>query len=862
MSPGDNTRPSMTSDAAAPGGRLPVTAVPSRYRLHLRPDMATGLFEGDVKITIEVGAPTSRLVLNAVGLKVSRATLDASRTPASLRTDAQAESLTLEFDSPIAAGAHELELAFSGRTETVPVGLHIQRYQVAGQPKAMLATQFEPADARRMFPLWDEPAYRAVFEVTVDVPASFEALSNMPVAHQETVDARTRRIRFEPTPSMPSYLLVLCAGELEWLEKTIAGTAVRVLTAMGKKDSAAYALSIMESLLPWFNDYFGVPYALPKLDLIAIPGGFEGAMENWGGITFNESALLFDPATSSQSTKELIYSIVAHEVAHQWFGNLVTMAWWDDLWLNEGFASWMATKATDRFNPEWRLWPRANRSKNWAMATDARRATHPIYQHVDHPGEAVSRFDEISYEKGEAVIRMIEAYLGEDVFRDGMRRYMKRHAYGNTRTSDLWAALAEASGKAVDAIAQSWILQPGFPLVSAELDRKAGGAALKVSQKRFTLRFPEAEPLLWKVPLVYAIDASPRFALLEGADLELPLEAPGAVVKINSGDSGYFRVCHEGELGEHLRRSFAQLPEADRVGLLADQWALAQARLAPLSDYLQMVDAARSDESLAVWQQILDAFDLLDLLLLDHPDRPGFHEAARELLASLAQRLGWEDRAGELDVQALLRGRVLSTLGRYGDSQVIAEARARFERFLSSPASLPGNLRPVVFGLVGRTAGPAQWDELHKLALGAERVEDRGMLYSSLARALDPALARRTLAIALTDEVEPTLAVRTVIHVGAAENRDQATEFTREHLETLQAKCDTLLRTRFVATLYEAFSDDARAAELEAIARTSLPEAALPEVQKAADLIRFHAELKESILPDAQRWISRLARAR
>ncbi len=858
MSQGHVSSPSATPDVPAPGGRLPRTGVPSRYGIHLQPDLETGALEGRVSISLEIPVSTERLVLNAVGLVAKVAELDRSLHPVAIAADDAAETLTLTFGSAIPAGTHELELVYSGKLATVPAGLHLQRYLEGGQARVMLATQFEPADARKMCPMWDEPEYRAVFEVTVDVPEAFEALSNMPIAHQQVLPGGLKRVRFEPTPSMPSYLLVLCAGELEWLESRAAGVGVRVLTALGKKALGAYALTVIEGLLPWFNDYFGVPYALPKLDLIAIPGGFEGAMENWGGITFHESALLFDPETSSQSTKEQIFGIVAHEVAHQWFGNLVTMAWWDDLWLNEGFASWMATKATDAFNPEWRLWPRANRSKNAAMASDARRTTHPIHQHVQRPSDAISRFDEISYEKGEAVIRMIEAYLGEDVFRDGIRSYLKAHAFGNSTTSDLWASLAEASGKDVEAIARSWIMQPGFPLVTARLERQDGKSLLAMRQERFTLRFPDAEPLQWKVPMVYSVDSRTEFALLDGPAAVVPIHRPDAICKLNWGDCGYVRVWHQGELGERLREHFAQLPEADRVELLADEWALALARLAPLAEYLQLVDAAREDESLAVWQQILDSLDLLDILLLGHPRRRGFHEAASEVLRPVAQRLGWDDKAGELDVQSLLRGRVIATLGRFGDPAINVEARARFDRFLSDSASLSGNLRPVVFGLVGRTAGKTEYETLLGLARKSDRVEDRTLLYTALARAQSAELANRTLAMTLADEVEPTLAVRLVVHVGAAEHRDLAAEFARAHLDQLQGMCDTLLGTRFLPSIYESYSEEARAAELEAIAEASLPSSALPEVQKAADLIRLNAELKADLMPDIERWISRL----
>lgn len=832
-------------------GRLPRTAIPERYRIHLEAYVGDRTFQGTVAIAIRVPEPTPVLIIHSAGLAVTDCLLD-GLVAGNCVADDVSETLTLTFAAPIAAGSHELTLGFSGKLETVPFGLHLQTYQESGQPKAMIATQFEPTDARRMFPLWDEPAYRAIFELTVDVPAHFETVSNMPIKSEEPLSGGAKRVVFDPTPSMPSYLLVLCAGELEAMGGQVAGVDVRILCARGKKASGQFALESTAKLLPWFNEYFGVPYALPKLDLIAIPGGFEGAMENWGGITFNEGALLFDPASSSQATKEGIFGIIAHEVAHQWFGNLVTMAWWDDLWLNEGFATWMATKATAHFYPEWEPWPRANRSKNWAMDADARSTTHPVYQTVEDVAVAVSRFDEISYDKGEAVIRMLEDYIGETSFREGIRHYMKAHAYGNSTTADLWTALEEASGKPVGAIARSWIEQPGFPLVTADLD--PSGSAVVVRQERFTLNDPDAEPLSWRVPLIYAINGESSSVLFDAQETRLPLADIGATIKLNWGDSGYYRVWHRGELGDRLSKAFPTLPEADRVALLSDSWALALSDRAPIGDYLTLVEATTGDDSLALLQQILGAFDELDVLLLEEPGRAPFHAAARRVLGPLGARLGWDDAEGEPDSWAMLRGRVLATLGRFGDEAVLAEARRRFALFLGSSDSLPGNLRAVVFGVVGRFATTGQYDTLHGLARGAERIEDRGMLYGALAKSRDPVLAARTLAVSLTDEAEPTLATNLVLHVAGGENRDLALAFAKEHLDLLMAKRDTIGRYKFLPTLFESFSEASKADELEAIARRTLPEPAWGEAQKGAERIRFQATLKIKLLPGVARW--------
>ena len=367
----------------------------------------------------------------------------------------------------------------------------------------MIATQLEPADARRIFPCWDEPAFKASFELAVTVPQAFTAVGNMPVTREEAAGPGAKRVSFAPTPRMSSYLFVLAAGEFERLTEEADGVTVSVVTTLGKREQGRFALESAIRLLHYFNDYFGVKYPLPKLDLIGIPGGFSGAMENWGGITFCESLLLFDPATSAPAARRRIFGIIAHEIAHQWFGDLVTMGWWDNIWLNEGFASWMQTKASEHFFPQWQSWLNGSDRKQGAMNVDARRTSHPIQRTVTNELEASAAFDSITYSKGQALIRMLEDYLGEDVFRAGIRRYMRDHAFGNTTTADLWRALETASGQPIASIAAAYTEQAGLPLVLAEAVCRDGEQRIVLRQERFTLRDPDAAPHRWQVPIAY-----------------------------------------------------------------------------------------------------------------------------------------------------------------------------------------------------------------------------------------------------------------------------------------------------------------------------------------------------------------------
>src|SRR6266496_1490178 len=495
-------------------GNLPKEVVPTEYAIRIVPNLDNFTFAGSENVKLNVRKPVRQLVLNALELKIEAASIDGKDLPlTAIRTDNQKELLTLTLPSQLAAGDHTLALSFSGKINQQGQGLFYMRYQEqgSGTKKIMLGTQFEATDARRFFPCWDEPVFRARFQLTAVVPENWLGVSNMPIESERKI-AGGKEVHFAATPSMSSYLNVFVAGDLDLIESRSGPTQIRVIATKGKAEMGRYALEASAQILKYYNDYFGVPYPLPKLDQIALPGGFGGAMENWGGITYYESALLFDPKTSSAETKQNIYEVLAHEMAHQWFGDLVTMAWWDNLWLNEGFASWMGTKCTAHFNPQWEVWlrrefprdptRRVGIVKEVAMEGDARSTTHPIQQPVATEAEANSAFDDITYKKGQSFLRMLETFLGEDVFRDGVRRYIAAHKFSNSTTTDLWNALSEASNKPVGEIAAGWTEQPGFPVVTVK--READGK-VQLTQERFAVNFKNAPPLEWKIPLTYAV---------------------------------------------------------------------------------------------------------------------------------------------------------------------------------------------------------------------------------------------------------------------------------------------------------------------------------------------------------------------
>jgi aminopeptidase N len=852
---------SVYSFASTPG-RLPKAVIPVHYAIDLVPDLESLTIAGAEVVDIEVLEPTDRLVLNAVNMTLDAAALDGESGLAAISLDAAAETAALTFPRPLAAGPHKLRIAFTAHINKFGRGLYSVDYPTPEGRKRMIASQLEPADARRIFPCWDEPVFKASFALDVTVPQALTAVSNMPVTREAPAGDGRKRVSFAPTPRMSSYLFVLVAGELETLSGEADGVAVNVVTTRGKREHGRFALESAIALLKYFNDYFGVAYPLPKLDLIAVPGGFGGAMENWGGIVFFESRLLFDPASSAPGAQRGIVAILAHEMAHQWFGDLVTMAWWDNLWLNEGFASWMQVKAAERLRPDWQVWLSGNGAKQGAMDDDARSTTHPIQQPVANESEAMAAFDAITYNKGQAFIRMLESYLGEDVFRDGIRRYMRDHAFGSATTADLWQALEAASGKPVAGIASAFTEQPGVPLVAAEVRCADGRQRVVLKNERFTIHDPTPRPQRWPVPVAFGAPGAPppgSTVLTENAMAEIDAGACGEPVKLNLGDVGYYRVEYDAVSRAALVRSLGAMAAADRVNLLADTWALVEAgRVAP-AGYLDLMDAIAGDDDRAVCEQAIRTFTRIDQLERGRPARPAFQAFARARLRPVLARLSWDGDGDAGSDRALLRARLIQVLGELDDTEVLAEANRRFVAFVANPDSLRPELREAVTRLAGRSGDRAVHETLLALARKTTNTEERVRYYTAAAAALDPALAQDTLALTLTDEL-PTTMVGGVIFAAAAEHRDLALAFVQANFAALAAKQGPSFRDYFVSNLMASFADPARAEELANFAPVHRTSGGRIVAARAIELIRTNADFRARQLVAVDEWVRRAAR--
>jgi aminopeptidase N len=847
-------------------GKLPKQVVPTDYSIRIVPNIDKFIFTGTETVKLNVRNPVHQLVLNALELKIEAASLDGTELPASaIKTDDKTQLLTLTLPSQLATGDHALALRFTGKINQQGQGLFYMRYQEqgSGAPKVMLGTQFEATDARRFFPCWDEPAFRARFQLTVVVPENWLAVSNMPVESEKKV-AEGKEVRFAATPPMSSYLNVFVAGDLDLIESRSGPTQIRVIATKGKAELGRYALEATAQILQYYNDYFGAPYPLPKLDQIALPGGFGGAMENWGGITYYESALLFDPKNSSAETKQNIYEVIAHEVAHMWFGDLVTMAWWDNLWLNEGFASWMGTKCTARFNPQWEVWLRRNLprdptrrvgiTKEQAMEGDARSTTHPIQQPIATEAEANSAFDDITYKKGQSFLRMLESFLGEDVFRDGIRRYIAAHKYSNSTTADLWNALSEASKKPVGEIAAGWTQQPGVPVVKVK--READGK-VRLTQERFTVNFRNAPPLEWKIPLTYSVIGEAPATLLMTSKTHILENIPSdRAVKLNAKGAGNYRVEYDAPSWNLLVKALPKLGVEDRVNLLSDAWALVQADRAPVSLYFELVEKLPASTDIAEREQIINVLDAIDSLLVGNAERERFQRYARSLLRPTFETLGWEPKNGELSTSRNLRASLIKALGNLNDPEAVAGCRERFQKYLANPASLAPDLRPAVFAVVGHYADEKTWTKLHELGVKTTSIEEKQNYYNALACATDPKLIDNTLAIALTDELPTSRAIFLVSRVARESGRpDIAWDFARSNMEPLLAKTDALGANTYAPSLFTFFSDDSRVEEVKSYAKASLPSASAPGVAKVVDEVRFRSEFKKRLAAQLRTWI-------
>ncbi|SOU08404.1 M1 family metallopeptidase [Xanthomonas arboricola] len=843
--------------------QLPRTAKPRHYAVEITPHADKMTFDGKVAIDVSVLQATDRIVLQAANLSLARGTLrqkGGKPQAAKVSTDAEAQTATFAFDKPLAVGEYVLSIDYSGVINTQANGLFALDYTTAQGARRALFTQFENSDARRFIPSWDEPNFKATFDLAINAPAGQMAVSNMPVASSKPGANGRTRIAFQTSPKMSTYLLFVSVGDFERATVTADnGTEIGVIAQKGKVGQAQFALESGRDVLHEYNAYFGIPYPLPKLDNIAAPGRsqFFSAMENWGAIFTFEYSLLLDPAVANIDTKQGVFTVAAHEIAHQWFGNLVTMAWWDDLWLNEGFANWMEARTTAKLHPEWDIDKTGPALKSRAaMRRDAYATTHPVVQHVATVEQASQAFDAITYQKGEAVIAMLEDYVGSDHWRTGVRSYIKQHQYGNAVTDQLWQQIdAVAPGKQFTQVAHDFTLQPGVPLIKASSRCVGGQTAVTLEQGEFTLDRPDKQPLRWHVPVVLRSgNGAPVRVLVDGtAQVQVPgCDAP---VVVNAGQKGYFRTLYAPAQFKALTTRFATLPVVDQVGVLNDTNALAGAGVQAQADVLDLTAQVAAGASPDVWDMVASIYDDVDgSFERDPAARAAWRAYAVPRLSAEFATLGWDKRDGDSAQIQQLRTRLIATLSDMGDAAVIAEARRRFAAFQANSASLSPELRDSVLGAVAHNADAATWDALHALARQETSSMVRDTYYDFLSMPNDEALARRALELALTAEPGATTGASMIDRV-ASRHPELAFDFAVAHRTQVDTLVDSTSRARYYPGLGMDSAELATADRIKAYAEQYIAPTSRQAADNAINTIQTRVKLRAASLPQIKAWL-------
>ncbi len=842
---------------AAPG-RLPKDVVPLDYTLAITPDIGALTFSGTEQVKLKVRTATRTVVFNSLNEKLAAVRFD-GKPVAKVVSDDEQQLTTVTLSQPAHPGTHSLTFSYQGKLETQPHGLFVQHYSTpTGAEGLLLSTKMESTDARRMFPCWDEPAFRATFQLSVTVSAAWATVSNMPVARR-TVRGALATSAFERSPKMPSYLIEFTGGELAQVSARSGSTGLGVWAVQGREADGQTALASAQVILQDYNDYFAYPYPLPKLDSIAVPGGFSGAMENWGAITYNDQLLLINPASTLQD-RQTVFAVQAHEMAHQWNGDLVTMGWWDDLWLNESFASWRGAKETDLRNPQWKWLELQDASKESAMRSDARLASHPIQQHVANELQAANAFDEITYNKGEAVLRMLEAFLGPDVFRDGVRRYMRAHAFSNTTASDLWSALSAASGRDVGQIAAGWTEQIGFPLLRVAAGCDVGGKReLTFSQTRFLLHGTDSSRVRWNVPLRIrsGISGEARSLLFTADGQKSDAGNCSEPLSVNADALGFYRVAYDPATLATNTHSFATLPDGDKIALLDDEWALVLSENEELAAYLALASAMGHDSDTRAWVQIAGALGSIEYDERGSAGREPFTAFARSIVRPMADRLGWDAKPGETPDVQQLRRTLLADLGAWGDADVRREAGLRYAAFLKDRGAIRPDDQELVLSIVAEYADAATFEQLHAIAREEKDDSAQRRYYLALMNVRDPALAQQAAQIALSKEIPPQAEDSRLRLIGQLANYHPALAWSSVtgNIELLLAPFPKYAPL-IIAQLPEFLWDGAPLAQIESWVRAHLPAEMSAQVERGMETARARRAEKQLLVRETDAYLA------
>ncbi|XP_014500942.1 aminopeptidase M1 [Vigna radiata var. radiata] len=847
--------------------RLPKFAVPKRYDIRLKPDLISHRFAGSVAVNLDIVAATTFIVLNAAELSVTADSVsftigDSSTVfkPSRIELIEIDEILVLEFPQEIPVGQGLLTIEFEGILNDRMKGFYRSTYEYNGEKKTMAVTQFEPADARRCFPCWDEPACKATFKITLDVPSELVALSNMPVA-EEITNGNLKTVSYEESPIMSTYLVAVVVGLFDYVEDhTLDGVKVRVYGQVGKANQGKFALDVAVKTLELYKEYFATPYSLPKLDMIAIPDFAAGAMENYGLVTYRETALLYDEQHSAAANKQRVATVVAHELAHQWFGNLVTMEWWTHLWLNEGFATWVSYLATDSLFPEWQIWSQFLHESTEGLRLDGLAESHPIEVDINHACEIDEIFDAISYRKGASVIRMLQSYLGAECFQRSLASYIKKYACSNAKTEDLWAALEEGSGEPVNKLMNSWTKQKGYPVVSVKVNEQK----LEFDQSQFLSSGAQGEGQ-WIVPVTLCsgtYEVRKSFLLQTKSDAHDIKDFIGTAnisgnywIKLNVDQAGFYRVKYDEVLAAKLRYAVEKqlLSASDRFGVLDDAFALCMARRESLTSLINLMGSYREEVDYTVLSNLITITLKVERIAADAVPQllDYFRQFFIGLLQHCAERLGWEPKPGESHLDAMLRGEILTALAVLGHDLTLEEGSKRFQAFLEDRNTplLPPDTRKAAYVAVMQGASKSNsssYESLLKVYRETDLSQEKTRILGSLSSSRDPGLILEALNFMLSSEVRSQDAV-----FGLAvnrEGRDVAWAWLKENWEHLVKTYGSgFLITRFVSAVVSPFASFEKVKEVEEFFASHAMPSIARTLRQSLERVNINANWVESI---------------
>lgn len=850
--------------------RLSKSVKPINYKITLKPDLEAFTFEGKEEIDIELKKECTKITVNSVDIKVTTATVSSEQQvvkASEIRYNEDAETVTFKFPNTLFAGVAKLSLEFTGVLNDKMKGFYRSKYtSLSGEERHMAVTQFEATDARRAFPCWDEPAVKATFDIVIIARKDRVVLSNMDVKSQGDYaeDTTLQEVAFNTTPIMSTYLVAIVVGEFDFIEESLDnGILARVYTPLGKTEQGRFALEITAKTLPFYEEYFGIKYPLPKIDLIAIPDFAAGAMENWGLVTYRETALLVDENETSAASRQWVAIVVGHELAHQWFGNLTTMEWWTHLWLNEGFASWIEYLSVDYCCPEYDIWTQfVTNDFARALELDALSNSHPIEVKVGHPSEIDEIFDAISYSKGSCIIRMLHDYLGEKDFKCGLNKYLTKYQYANGATEDLWDSLEEASSKPVGQVMTTWTKQMGFPVLSVSAEYSGTKCILKVAQKKFTADgSPDPNNQRWFVPINIATSNNIKHkTLMSDPDMVIFLDnvPSDAWVKINPGQIGFYRTCYSPDMITKLVPGIESLSPVDRLGIENDLFALSVAGVSRTIDFLNILKGYKNELNYTVWSDINSNISSLGIIIQNTNYFKSFQDFVIRLYKPISEKLGWDPKPEDDHLTALLRCLILSRLGKYGDPDVLREGQRRFKAHVEGTETINADIRSAVYSMVAQHGDEETIDQLITLYRKTTHMEEQRRIMINMGASDKRELIIKCLDFAISDEVRSQDTVFAISgNTGSLLGRQMVWDFVKKNWDILNKRYEGgFLLTRLISSTTENFATIEAAEDVKAFFEEHKAPAGERAVKQSIENIHLNHAWLDREKDNIEKWLT------